>query len=102
MERSAKRSANHPAGANRLMAENKGKIAPQYTREIALNGRLRTAEDPTTIGANDFQVLQNMRYTDTHIKGIGGMSKINATAVANVQVRNGIHFKKDFAAERFT
>jgi hypothetical protein len=77
------------------------KISPQYTREIPLNGRLRTMEDPCTIGASDFQVLQNMRYTDTHIKGIGGMTKINTAAASNVKVRNGIFFRKDQVAENF-
>lgn len=78
------------------------KISPQYTRELPLNGRLRTQEDPCTIGASDFQVLQNMRYTDTHIKGIGGMTKINTAAVANPQIRSGIFFRKDQVAESFT
>ncbi len=78
------------------------KIAPVYTREIPLNGRLRTQEDPCTIGASDFQVLQNMRYTDTHIRGIGGMSKINTAAVANTQIRSGIFFRKDQVVENFT
>ena len=84
------------------MANEGPKIAPQFTREIPLNGRLRTQEDPTTIGASDFQVLQNMRYTDTHIKGIGGMTKINTAAVANTQIRSGIFFRKDQVAENFT
>ncbi len=84
------------------MANEGPKIAPQYTREIPLNGRLRAQEDPCTIGASDFQVLQNMRYTDTHIKGIGGMTKINTAAVANPQIRSGIFFRKDQVAENFT
>ena len=81
---------------------NEVKISPQFTRELPLNGRLRTQEDPCTIGASDFQVLQNMRYTDTHIKGIGGMTKINTAAVANTQIRSGIFFRKDQVAENFT
>ena len=46
--------------------------------EIPLNGRLITAEDGAVIGKN-FMVLKNMRYTDTHPKGIGGMTAINST-----------------------
>lgn len=45
-------------------------------KEIPLTGKLVTSEDPATIGTN-FQTLQNLRPTKTHLKGIGGMSKIN-------------------------
>ena len=52
----------------------------EVLKEIALNGKLRTADDPTTIG-NDFQSLINMRYADNNPVGIGGMTKINTTAL---------------------
>lgn len=66
--------------------------------EIAFDGKLITSVDPSTIGKN-FQSLKNMRYTDTGIKGIGGMSKINTTSLANPHIRNIFHFDKDSPSE---
>ncbi len=61
--------------------------------EIPLNGKLQTAE-PSVIGMN-FRTLTNMRYTDTHIKGIGGNTKVSATALTTyLKVRNAHHFRK--------
>lgn len=62
--------------------------------EIPLDGKLRTADDSVTIGRN-FKSLINLRYGDFNLKGIGGMSKINTTALTTyLKIRNGIHFKK--------
>ena len=60
-----------------------------------LTGRLRRDVDPMLIGETNFQTLTNMRYTVDGIKGIQGMTKINATALAYDFVVNGFHFKKD-------
>lgn len=49
---------------------------------IKLDGKLVTSDDPSTIGKN-FKALTNMRYTDTHPKMIGGMTKINTATPAN-------------------
>ena len=46
-------------------------------KEIPFSGKCMTGE-PAMIGQN-FRTLKNMRYTDTHIKGVGGMTKINTT-----------------------
>lgn len=43
-------------------------------QEIPFSGRLRTG-DPVEVGA-DFQTLKNMRYADTHVRGIRGMTLI--------------------------
>lgn len=61
--------------------------------------RLVTAVDPLVIGFN-FRDLVNMRYTDTGIKGVSGMTQINTTALTTyVTIREGFHFKKDRPAE---
>jgi len=64
------------------------------TREIALSGRLRTADDPSTIGPNDQAVLKNMRPSDQYPRGIGGMTKVNTSALASTGIRNGFHYRK--------
>lgn len=68
--------------------------------EIALDGKVVTSEDASTIGKN-FQVLKNLRYTNTTPKGVGGMTKINTTVLADSykHIKNGFHFKKEQPAE---
>jgi hypothetical protein len=74
--------------------------AQEFFKELTLNGRLRTADDPVELisegGIVDFQELKNMRYSDSHPQGIGGCTKINTTALANPKIKNAFHFKKDF------
>lgn len=68
-------------------------------KEIALNKKLVTSVDGVSIGDN-FKVLKNLRYTDTSIKAIEGMTKVNTTALSTyLKVRNAIHFKKDQPSE---
>ena len=69
------------------------------SKEIAFNGRLRTAIDGASIGPNDFQLLKNMRYAETNPRGIGGMTKINTSALASTGIRNGFHFRKSQPVE---
>lgn len=72
---------------------------PLKPKEMALDGRLITAVDPTMIGSN-FQELKNMRYTDTNPRAIKGMSKINTTALSShPKISDGFHFKKEQPAE---
>jgi hypothetical protein len=59
-----------------------------------LNGRLITRLDGSLLPDAHFQVLDNMRYHDGGIDGIGGMTKINASPFAYGKVQNGFHFKK--------
>ncbi len=72
---------------------------PINSKEIAFNGKLRTAVDGASIGPNDFQVLKNLRYTDTNVRGVQGHTKINTSALSSTAIRNGIHFRKDQPAE---
>jgi hypothetical protein len=66
--------------------------------EIPLSGKLITGE-PSIVGTN-FKTLTNMRYTDTHIKGVSGNTKINTTALTTyLKARNAFHFKKSQPAE---
>jgi hypothetical protein len=69
------------------------------SKEVAFNGKLRTAVDGASIGPNDFQVLKNLRYTDTNVRGVQGHTKINATAAPETAVRNLFHFRKDQPSE---
>ena len=76
------------------MAEDTGK------KEIPFSGKWVTAE-PASIGMN-FRALTNLRYTDTHVKSILGMTKINAADLINAvyqKVRNAFHFIKSQPAE---
>ncbi|MDA3833419.1 MAG: hypothetical protein PF495_08480, partial [Spirochaetales bacterium] len=50
-------------------------------KEIPLTGKFMTA-DPAATGEN-FQTLTNLRPTDTHIKGVQGMTKINTTQLGS-------------------
>jgi hypothetical protein len=67
-------------------------------KEIPFSGKMMTGE-PATIGMN-FRTLKNMRYTDTHIKGVLGMTKINSSDLAsNPKIRSAFHFKKSQPVE---
>jgi hypothetical protein len=68
------------------------------TKELPLTGKLITAE-PASIGQN-FRSLVNLGYTDTHLKAVRGMTKINTTAMATyIKTRSAFHFKKAQPAE---
>jgi hypothetical protein len=69
------------------------------TREIALNGRLRTAPDGAVIKPGDLSVCKNMRPDEEYPRGVGGMTKINTSALASTGLRNGFHFRKAQPAE---
>ena len=61
-----------------------------------LTGRLITSVDPLLLKKGDFQVLQNMRYTDQGITGVSGMTRLNANnAITPSVVVGGFHFEKD-------
>lgn len=61
-----------------------------------LNGRLITKLDGSLLPDAHFQVLENLRYNDGGVEGIGGMTPINASALAKLKVQNGFHFKKSY------
>jgi hypothetical protein len=72
-------------------------------KEIPLNGRLRTADDPAELisegGVIDLSVLQNIRSTGGHLRAIGGISKINTTVLGNPQIKAMFQFRKDSPTE---
>lgn len=73
--------------------------APMMKKSVQLTGKLITAEDPLIIGQN-FKTLTNMRYGDSSPKTIGGMTKINSTALTTyLKVRNAYHYLKAQPAE---
>lgn len=69
-----------------------------HHKTIPLSGSWMTGE-PAAIGTN-FQTLTNLRYTDTHVKGVQGMTQINTSALTTyLKIRNAFHFKKSQPAE---
>ena len=67
-------------------------------KEIPFSGKWMTGE-PAAIGQN-FRTLKNMRYTDTHIRGVSGMTKINTAALSTyLKTRSAFHFLKSQPAE---
>ena len=72
------------------MADNPLKI-----KDIALSGKLITSVTDIAVSEN-FKQLKNMRYTEVNPETIGGMSKINTTALTTyLKTRSGFHFKKE-------
>lgn len=71
-----------------------------YKYEVPLDGKLNTWDDPSKIGT-DFQQLTNLRYTETHPKGVGGMTKINTNVMdaTYLKPRSAFHYTKDQPAE---
>ena len=69
-------------------------------KEIPFSGKLITGE-PIAVGQN-FRTLKNLRYTDTHVKGVAGMAMINSAAIMDAtyfKARSAFHFKKSQPAE---
>jgi hypothetical protein len=68
-------------------------------RDIPFSGKLITSLDPLQIKEN-FSELKNLRYTETSLRAVGGMTKINpTTALGYPKARSGIYFKKDLPVE---
>lgn len=67
---------------------------PLKKKIIPLNGKLVLSDNPAEIG-NNFSILRNMRYRDTHPQAVGGMTKINSTPIAsNKKADSFFHFTK--------
>src|SRR5512139_1534176 len=66
---------------------------PIKSKQVAFDGRLRTYEDPASIGPNDFCSLENLRYTPTHPKSVYGMTVITDTGVAS-NIDSIYHYRK--------
>ena len=62
--------------------------------QVAYTGKWRPSIDGAMMAEGDMQTLTNMRYTDSGIKSISGMSKINTTALTTyTKLRSGLHFR---------
>jgi len=59
-----------------------------------LNGRLITKLDGSLLPEAHFQVLENLRYNDGGIEGVGGSVKAAAAFTGYAKIQNGFHFKK--------
>lgn len=63
-------------------------------REIALKGKLYTADDSICAG-EDFSELINLRYCDIGLDAVPGMTKINDNVIGTyLKVRSAFHFRK--------
>lgn len=63
------------------------------TKEIPLNGKLVLHDDPTAVGT-DYVELKHLRYTDKHLRNIGGMTKVNTTSAAG-SLDGAFNYSKD-------
>uniref|UniRef100_A0A6M3J4C2 Putative structural protein n=1 Tax=viral metagenome TaxID=1070528 RepID=A0A6M3J4C2_9ZZZZ len=68
-----------------------------YELQFQFNGQWLPSVDPSLIGPENYQTLQNMRYTPTGgLEGVSGYSKINSNAISGTpEIDTGYHFKKD-------
>ncbi len=75
--------------------------APKNPVNLPLSGKLVTSRDGTMLAEGDFQLLRNMRYGEISPKSIGGMSKINTSAInaTYLKPRAGFHFRKSQPSE---
>lgn len=68
-------------------------------REFSFTGKWWPKDDPLNIGAENYSVLKNYRYTDTGLEGVGPFSRINTSALG-VKIRNGIQLRTNYTAQR--
>ena len=66
-----------------------------------LNGKLRNDIDSLMIGESNFRQLTNLRYVNDGLKGVLGMSKVNAAPTSYLRIDNGFQFVKDKAPETY-
>lgn len=55
---------------------------------IPLTGKWRPDTDATMLSEGDFEHLTNMRYKQTNVESIGGMTKVNTSALPKLQIKN--------------
>lgn len=58
-------------------------------------GKWNPSDPPLLIEDYGLQDIQNLRKDGKHFKGVKGHSKINTTALTDLYVVNGFHFRKD-------
>jgi len=72
-----------------------------YNRfEDDLTGVWIPDSDPLKITEHNFSALQNFRYKNDGIEGVGGNTRINTTPLASA-IKNGIHLKTNFDEESY-
>ena len=64
-------------------------------KELSFNGRWLPKGDPLNIGAENYETLENIRYTDFGLEGVGGTTRINPTTVGT-KLTNGIQLKTNY------
>ncbi len=69
------------------------------SREIPLNGKCITADDPIVIGATNFKRQVNLRCGNKNPRPILGQTPINTTGLSNRKIRSGIHYTGGFKQE---
>lgn len=76
------------------MPEGQPMTAPQdgvwYDAQYPFNGNWMPDIDPALIGPTNFATIENCRYNDSSIEGIGGYTKVNDTALSTyINIKNG-------------
>ena len=78
------------------------KTTGRHPFDWPLTGKLRQDVDAFLIGPSNFQTLVNFRYTADGIKGIQGMTPINASAIGYATLNSGYFYRKDNSLEYHT
>jgi hypothetical protein len=73
-------------------------------KQFRFNGQWFPDRDPAVIGAENYSVLQNMRYNDGGLEGIHGYTKINTTTAIGtyVNIKNGFQLKTNYTLDSYT
>ena len=59
-----------------------GRDVPWQDKQFKLDGKWLPDMDGALIGAENYQTLQNLRYTDDGVEGVSGYTKVNTSAIA--------------------
>ena len=70
----------------------------RHLKEIALKGKWISDLDGVVVAEN-FTTLRNLRYTDVYPRAVGGMTKLNSTAIVQHRVKNAHHFRRPATRE---
>jgi hypothetical protein len=75
--------------------------AEQRRFEMPFTGAWLPKGDPLAIGQMNFSEIENFRYNDFGLEGVGGFTKINTIVPktagdALLSIKNGIHFKSPY------
>jgi hypothetical protein len=71
--------------------------------QFQFNGSWMPSVDGALIGPENYQTLQNLRYKDVGLEGVGGYTKINTTALTNyTNIRTGIQLRSEKTQSTYT